>query len=318
MPQYDKLQIYLNGEFKPLSDARLSIFDHGVMLGDMVYEMTRTFAHKPFMLDAHLDRLMASCRFTGINPGLSRQEVEDVTLQVLALNEPLVEPELDIFIRHDISRGTMAHYERCVRPDCPEAVVGRPTVIIACIPLVDYLGRAAKYYDGGLHAVVTPQQAIPARYLDPKCKTRSRLHYQMANLQARHLDPEAWAVLVDEHGHIAEGTSSNFHIVKNGAIYTSQGRNVLRGCSRQYVARLADQLGIPCHEANIEPYDVLNADEAFFTASSYCLCPATQFNFQPIGDGQVGPVVKRLLQQWSENVGVDLVAQARMVAERYC
>ncbi|MCE5239204.1 aminotransferase class IV [bacterium] len=318
MPQYDKLQIYFNGEFEPLSEARLSIFDHGVMLGDMVYEMTRTFAHKPFMLDAHLDRLMASCRFTGINPGLSRQEVEEVSLRLLALNEPFVEPEVDLFIRHDISRGTMAHYERCVLPPQKPTAPGQATVIIACIPLIEYLGRAAAYFDGGLHAVVPPQQAIPARYLDPKCKTRSRLHYQMANLQARRLDPEAWAVMVDEHGHIAEGTSSNFHIVKNGAIYTSQGRNVLRGCSRQYVARLADQLGIPCHEANIEPYDVLNADEAFFTASSYCLCPATRFNFQPIGDGQVGPVVKSLLRQWSENVGVDLVAQAKLMAEQYC
>ena len=192
------------------------------MLGDMVYEMTRTFAHQPFMLDAHLDRLMASCRFTGIEPGLSRQEVEEVSLELLALNEPFVEPEVDLFIRHDISRGTMAHYERCVLPPQKPTAPGQATVIIACIPLIEYLGRAATYFDGGLHAVVPAQQAIPARYLDPKCKTRSRLHYQMANLQARRLDPEAWAVMVDEHGHIAEGTSSNFHIVKNGAIYTPQ------------------------------------------------------------------------------------------------
>ena len=312
MPQYDKLQIYFNGEFKPLSEAKLSIFDHGVMLGDMVFEMTRTFGHKPFMLDNHLDRLMASCRFTDTDPKLTRQEIKDLTLQLVALNEPYLEPELDMFIRHDVSRGTVNFYESSA------FTPPGPTVIITCIPLVEYLARTAPYYEHGLHAVVTPQLAIPSRFLDPKCKTRSRLHYQMANLQAGRMDPGAWAVLLDEHGYLAEGTSSNFHIVKDGALYTSEGRNILRGTCRQYVAELAESLGIPHHEANLEPYDIINADEAFFTASSYCLCPVTRFDFRPVGDGQVGPVAKRLLAKWSENVGVDIVGQARLVAERYC
>jgi branched-chain amino acid aminotransferase len=316
MPQYDKLQIYFNGEFKPLSEARLSIFDHGVMLGDMVFEMTRTFAHKPFMLDAHLDRLMASCRFTEIDPGLSRDEIKAISLQLLALNEPFVEPEYDLFIRHDMSRGMVSYYESCAFAGQTPPPTKQPTTIITCIPLVEYLARTVPYYEHGLHAVVTPQAAIPSRYLDPKCKTRSRLHYQMANLQAAHMDPGAWAVLLDEHGCIAEGTSSNFHIVKDGALYTSEGRNVLRGCCRRYLAELAEQLGVPYHETSIEPYDVVNADEAFFTASSYCLCPVTKFNFQPVGDGQVGPMAKRLLQQWSENVGVDIIGQAKLVAQR--
>ena len=316
MPQYDKLQIYFSGEFKPLSEARLSIFDHGVMLGDMVFEMTRTFAHQPFMLDAHLDRLVASCRFIDVDPGLTRQQIKDLSLQLLAMNEPFVEPELDLFIRHDISRGTVSYYESCAFTARTPASAKGPTVIICCIPLVEYLGRTAPYYETGLHAVVTPQRAIPSRYLDPKSKTRSRLHYQMANLQAARMDPGAWAVILDEQGYIAEGTSSNFHIVKDGALYTSEGHNILRGCCRSYVAQLADELGLPHHEANIEPYDVVNADEAFFTASSYCLCPVTKFDFRPVGDGKVGPMAKRLLAKWSENVGVDIVGQAKLVAER--
>jgi branched-chain amino acid aminotransferase len=309
MPQYDKLQIYFNGEFKPLREARLSIFDHGIMLGDMAFEMTRTFAHQPFMLDAHLDRLMASLRFIDVDPGLSRQEIKDLSLQLLAMNEPFVEPEFDLFIRHDVSRGMVSLYQSCAFTE------PGPTVIISCIPLVEYLARTAPYFEQGLHAVVTPQRAIPSRYLDPKCKTRSRLHYQMANLQAARMDPDAWAVILDEHGHIAEGTSSNFHIVKDGAIYTSEGRNILRGCCRSYVRELAESLGLPHHEANLEPYDVINADEAFFTASSYCLCPVTRFDFRPVGDGKVGPVAKKLLAEWSANVGVDIVGQAKRVGE---
>jgi len=316
MPQYDKLQIYFNGEFRPLSEARLSLFDHGVMLGDMVFEMTRTFTHRPFMLDCHLDRLMASCRFLDIAPGLSRQEFEQITLQLLEMNRPYLEPEFDFFIRHDVSRGIVSYYESCAFTGRTPASDKGPTVIICCFPLIEYLGRTAPYYETGLHAVVTPQRAIPSRYLDPKCKTRSRLHYQTASLQAQRMDPGAWAVLLDEHGYLAEGTSSNFHIVKDGALYTSRGHNILRGICRGYIGELADSLGLPHHEANLDPYDVVNADEAFFTASSYCLCPVTKFDFRPVGDGQVGPITRRLLAKWSENVGVDIVGQAKLVAEK--
>lgn len=312
MPQFDKLQCYFNGEIRPLSEARLSIFDHGVMLGNMVFEMTRTFRHEPFMLDCHLDRLMASCKFLGLDPGLSRVEMEQVTRDLFERNKQYAEPEVDFFIRHDVSPGIVNHYESCA------GASGGPTVLISCFPLVEYLARNAPYYDGGLHAVTPVQRAIPSRYLDPKCKTRSRLHYQMANLQAAQLDPQAWAVLLDEHGNIAEGTSSNFHIVKDGVIYTPEGNNILRGCCRRYVGQLAEQLGIKDVEARLDPYDVINADEAFFTASSFCLLPATQFNFRPVGDGQVGPVARRLLAQWSANVGVDIPAQARLIAERHC
>ncbi len=308
MPQYDKLQIYFNGQFLPLREARLSIFDHGVMLGDMAFEMTRTFRHQPFMLDEHLERLMASCRYLQIDCGLSLPELKELTLLLLEMNRPYLEPELDFFIRHDISRGIVSYYESCAFD------YKGPTMIISCLPLIEYLARTAPYFDTGLHAVVPPQRAIPPHYLDPKCKTRSRLHYQLANIQAAQMDPEAWAVLLDEHGYIAEGTSSNFHIVSEGVIYTPPGHNILRGCCRRYVATLAEQLAIPFYEKNIEPYDVLNADEAFFTASSYCICPVTRFNFQPIGAGRVGPIVQQLLAQWSENVGVDIVAQAKYAA----
>ena len=312
MPQYDKLQIYFNGEFKPLSEAKLSIFDHGVMLGDMVFEMTRTFAHRPFMLDAHLDRLMASCKYAQIDPGLSRAQVGELSREIIAMNEPYLEPEVDMFIRHDISRGTVSFYRSAAFAE------PGPTVIITPIPLIEYLARTAKYYRTGLHAVVTPQQAIPSRYLDPKCKTRSRLHYSLANVQAARMDPHAWALMLDEHGCIAEGTSSNFHIVKDGVIYTPEGHNILRGTCRRYLGELAASLGIEMVEARLEPYDIHAADEAFFTASSYCICPVTRFDFRSVGDGQVGPITQRLLARWSENVGVDIIGQAELIAERYC
>jgi branched-chain amino acid aminotransferase len=312
MPQYDKLRAYYNGELVPLREARVSVYDSALMFGDMVFEMTRSFQRKPFRLEQHLDRLHASLRLLEIDCGLDREQMQQVTLETVEANLEHIEPDLDYYIMHDISRGPLGFYE----PVFPEGL--RPTVIIAIWPMIEHLAKVADYYETGVHAIIPSQGAIPSRYLDPKAKTRSRLHYQMANLQAARYGPDAWAVMLDEHGRIAEGTSCNFFVVKDGALYTSEPRNILRGVSRGYVLALAEELGIPCHGAEIEPYDALQADEAFFTATSFSVLPVTRFEGRAIGDGCPGPVTRRLLAAWGERVGVDIPAQARYVAERYC
>ena len=131
MPQYDKLVAYHNGQIIPLSDVRLSIFDNAIMLGDVIYEMTRTFAHQPFLLDRHLRRLETSLKMTYMDCGLSIKEIEKVTLQVLEANLPALEDDVDVFIRHDISRGPQKFYARMLPGQM------HPTVVIACLPLVE-------------------------------------------------------------------------------------------------------------------------------------------------------------------------------------
>lgn len=311
MPQYEQLRAYYNGELVPLSEARVSVYDSALMFGDMVFEMTRSFRRQPFRLEQHLDRLYASLRLLDIDCGLTRADMLRVTMETVEANLGYLEDELDYYIMHDISRGPLDFYRRVF----PEGL--RPTVIIAIWPMIEHIARVADYYETGVHAVIPTQGAIPSRYLDPKAKTRSRLHYQMANLQAARYGSDAWALMLDEHGYIAEGTSCNFFMVKDGALYTSEPRNILRGVSRGYVFILAEELGIPCRGANIEPYDVLQADEAFLTATSFSILPVTRFEGRRIGDGLPGPVTKRLLATWSEKVGVDIPAQAKYVAEKY-
>jgi branched-chain amino acid aminotransferase len=116
-------------------------------------------------------------------------------------------------------------------------------------------------------------------------------------------------VLLDIHGNIAENKGGNFFIFADGMLKTPVTSNVLAGISRATVLELAADLGIPARECDIQPYDVYTADEAFFTSTPYCIMPATRFNGLPVGDGQVGPVARRLLAAWSERVGVDIVAQ---------
>jgi branched-chain amino acid aminotransferase len=141
------------------------------------------------------------------------------------------------------------------------------------------------------------------------------MHYIVANLEVSLVDdPNAWALLLDPDGFVAEGTGSNFFIVSDGKLLTPEPRNILRGTRRGYLLELARKLGILTAETNIELYDVINADEAFFTSTAFSMLPCTKINGLTIGDGKTGPVFKRLLTAWSADVGVDILAQTKVFA----
>jgi branched-chain amino acid aminotransferase len=123
--------------------------------------------------------------------------------------------------------------------------------------------------------------------------------------------------LLDEHGYLAEGTSYNLFLVKGGVLYTPEARDILRGVSRSYVMEMAADLGLSVHETNLQPYDLMVADEAFVTASSYNMLPVVRFEGRPVGEGNVGPVYGRLLNTWCEQVGVDFAQQARALRDKY-
>jgi branched-chain amino acid aminotransferase len=301
-------RVYFNGDFVSEAEARVSIFDSALMFGDMVFEMARSFNGKPFRLRHHLERLYVGLKILEIDCGLTQEEMEAATQQTIELNRPCFPDGLDYQLMHNVSRGPLALYGSVF----PAGL--RPTVTISCWPLTWHLAGVAKLYESGVHAVITPQQSVPTRYIDPKIKNRSRVYYQLANMQAHKTDPRAWALLTSEDGFITEGTGSNFFIVKDGVLLTPKPHNILRGVTRQAVIELATQLGLPCQECDLDRYDVAVADEAFFTATSFSIMPVTRFDGQPVRDGLPGPVTRRLIAAWSEMVGVDIVAQARAYA----
>lgn len=308
---FSQLRVYFSGELVPFSEARISIFDYGVMLGDMVFEMARSFNHKPFMLDEHLERLHASLKLLEIDCGLTPPQMRQATLDTIEANLPLFDDGVDFWIRHDISRGTIGVFHHFQ----PKPL--RPTVVISILPVIGHISSVADLYEQGVHLVIPSQRAIPSRYLDAKAKTRSRQHYQKANLQASRIEQGAWPILLDEHGYLAEGTTYNLFLVRDDALYTPEAHDILRGISRSYVLQMAGELGLPVHEAKLQPYDFLMADEAFITASSYNMLPVVRFEGRPVGDGSVGPVYRRLLDTWSANVGVDFIRQARAMRDKY-
>jgi branched-chain amino acid aminotransferase len=293
--------VHLSGELVPESSARISIFDSAIMLGDCVTESTRTFRHRPFRLDDHLTRLYKSLKVCRIDPGLSLPQMREVTLQLLEANRPLLGPDGDYWIVHNISRGL-------TKPGPNPAQRNPATVMIFNSPM-DLRGWA-RFYAHGCHAVTSFSRAVPAQSLDARIKNRSRLSYTMADQEARLVDPEAQVVILDIHGNVSENKGGNIFVVNDGRLRTPSVDNCLAGISRDTVIGLARSLGIPVSECAIQPYDLATGDEVFFTSTPYCIMPATRFNGHVVGDGQVGPVTKRLLAAWSEHVGMDIVAQA--------
>jgi branched-chain amino acid aminotransferase len=206
----------------------------------------------------------------------------------------------------NVSRGLIPIYEGKV------GIAPGPNVIIADYPLRWTVQGLSHLYDTGINLVLVPQRAIPARLLEPKIKNRSRLHYQMANIQSSlYAGKDNWAMLIDPDGFIAEGPGDNIFIVKDGVVITPEGRNILRGISRGYVFEICKQLGIECVEKNIDPYDLLVADECFVTATPFCVLPVMRYNGQDIGDGKYGKITKAILSQWGENVGLDIEKQIK-------
>jgi len=297
----------MNGVFVPEAEAKISIYDSALLFGDMVFEMTRSFNKKQFKLREHLERLYASMKFVRIPLAMAIEEMEQNCHDVMEKNEPAFRKDDEHRLMINVSRGPLAIYADIFGGTL------QPTVVIADFPLRWTVAGMGRLFDIGINAVIPPQRAIPASLLEPKVKNRSRIHYMMANIEVSHWPGDNnWALLLDPDGFIAEGTGDNFFIVKDGAIITPEGRNILRGISRAYVlSDLALQLGLRCFEANIEPYDVMTADEAFMTGTPFCLLPVTKLNGVPIGNGQVGPVARKLLDQWSKNVGVDIAGQIK-------
>lgn len=299
--------VYMNGSFVPESQAKISIYDSALMFGDMVFEMTRSFNKKQFKLREHLERLYAGLHILRIPTQMSMDAMEQACSATIDANERLFAADDEHRLMIDVSRGTLGIYQGV------KGLHKGPNVIIADFPLRWTVAGMGRLFDTGINAVITSQRAIPGALLDPKVKNRSRIHYLMANIEASSIQGEDnWALLLDPDGFIAEGTGDNFFIIKNGAVITPEGRNILRGISRAYVMEeLASRLDMKVAEKNIEPYDVYTADEAFMTGTPFCMLPVTRFNGLPIGKGSVGPAFKALLTKWSAHVGVDIEKQIK-------
>ena len=292
---------YFNGKIVPESEVLIPFRDRGFLFGDAVFDTARTFAHKPFRLKEHVDRLYKSLRYLRIDPGLGVGETIKVSEEVLSRNLHLIDAEDDYWLTQRISRGPLAL-------DRDTAAEGSPTVIVECQPLP--LQKRARLYRDGIDVVVPATRRTPPDAVSPRAKSHNYLNMIVGDLEARANSPEAWAVLLDQNGNLTEGMGSNIFLVKDGRLSTPSARGVLPGVSRATVIELAEKLGIDCAEQDIDLYDAYTADEAFLTSTSLCLCPVRSINGSVMGRGAViGEVTQRLIKAYSELVNLDFVAQ---------
>lgn len=291
---------YFNGRYVAERDVLVPFRDRGFKFGDAVFDTTRTFGHRVFKLREHVERLYRSLRYFRIDPGLAPEAMVSVTEEVVRRNLPLLEPDEDYWVTQRVSRGLdPAH--RDVWPQ------EGATVIVECVPL-PLRARAALYRDG--IRVMTPSvRRTPPAALSPRVKTHNYLNLIAADLEVKAQDPGAWAILLDTAGNLAEGLGSNIFLVERGALFTPRDQMVLAGISRETVVELAREAGITVVERDLDLYDAYNAEEAFLTSTSLCVCPVASINGARVGASVPGPVTRRLSEAYSRLVDFDFVGQ---------
>ena len=295
--------VYLNGRLVPASQAHLAVYDAGIVLGATVTEMARTFRHELFRLDEHLERLRRSLRYVRFDIGMSMDELAAVIHKLVEGNARLIEPDDELGVVIFVTAGEFPTYAG----GAASSVRTTPTVCAHTFPLPFEIW--ADKVQHGQHLVTPSIRHVPPQCYDPSMKYRSRMHYYLADQEARLVDPDAAALLLDLDGNVTETGAANFLIVEQGTIISPTLRNTLAGISRAMVIELAAELKLPFVERDFQVFNVINSDEAFTTSTPYCLMPVTRINGLAIADGQPGPVFRRLLAAWSEKVGMDVHGQ---------
>ena len=199
---------------------------------------------------------------------MSLEEMESACFETIEKNKPFFDEHDEHRLMINVSRGPLSIYS--------EVFNGKlePTVIISDFPLKWTVMGMGRLFDVGINAVIPNQRAVPAELIDPKVKNRSRFHYMMANIEVSKISGKNnWPLLLDTDNYIAEGTGDNFFMVKKNILYTPEPRNILVGISRNYIIELARELSIKCIETNLTESDVYEADEAFMTATPFCMLP---------------------------------------------
>jgi branched-chain amino acid aminotransferase len=275
--------VWIDGAWLDRDRATISVFDHGLLYGDGVFEGIRVYEGRIFRLDQHLDRLYASAR-------------------AIALDIPLPQHELRAIIEEGVRRSGLA--DAYIRPIVTRGVgdlgidprkCPRPTVIV----IVDSIRMwPAERYEQGL-ACVSAATPIPHREaLSPRVKSLNYLPHVLAKIEGNTAGADE-VIMLDAAGHVCEGSGQNLFVVQNRTLRTPPPHaGILLGITRGAVFELAAQAGLQVREEMLNRYDVYTADEAFLTGTASEIVPIRSLDGRLIGDGNVGPVTKDLMQRF--------------------
>jgi len=278
---------FLNGLFMDLHSARVSILDRGFCYGDGLFETMRSYRGRVFRLDAHIERLFSSLDHIGIHLPMTQGEIKRTIRHVMEKNQCP-----DSMVRLTVSRGEQEG-GIVFNPDLP------PTVAIYQRPL-QLLPR--KYYDEGIDVSLFPSSAFRVSGLARQVKSCNFLSYIMIREQARKKNSME-GILIDENNRIAEGTTSNIFMVRDGVLKTPEvSEYVLAGITRQVVLEIAASRSIAVSETSLAPGDILAADEVFITNSGIEMLPVKRVDGRKVGDGRPGEITRYLHREFLKSV----------------
>jgi branched-chain amino acid aminotransferase len=279
------LLIYLDGQLVPEAEAKISVFDHGLLYGDGCFEGIRFYSGRVFRLTEHLVRLYESARSICLTIPISIEEMEKATLETVAANNLR-----DGYIRLVVTRGVgslgLNPYQ------CPKASV---FIIASGITLYP-----KEKYETGLNLITCATRRPTPAALSPQVKSLNYLNNIMAKIECIQAGCEE-GIMLNEQGYVAECTGDNLFIIKNGQVYSPTiSSGALNGITRQAVIEVIRDLGLPFQEVTLTRHDVYTADECFLTGTAAEVIPAVQYDRRPIGDGKPGKITASIIQKFKE------------------
>jgi len=271
--------IYLDGRFVPEEEARVSVFDHGLLYGDGVFEGIRAYNGKIFRLDEHLARLYDSAKAIDLAIPLTKAEMTEVIKETLRRNSLR-----DAYIRPIVTRGKG---DLGLDP----LKCAKPTVIVIAVTWGAMYGDL---YEKGLRAICVSVRRTPPESMPPNVKSLNYLNNILAKIEANHRGVDE-AIFFDTKGHVSEGSGDNIFVVKDGVIITPPTLNNLRGITRMVVLEIAASMGITLLERDLGYFDLYTADEVFVTGTAAEVAPIREIDGRVIGNGKPGPITRQLM-----------------------
>lgn len=295
-PRNASILINVNGELKSRSEAFVSVFDSGFVLGDGVWEGLRVHKGRIAFLDRHLDRLFEGAKAIAMDIGLTREQLTGRLYETLDANGM----SEGAHVRLMVTRGV-----RSTPYQDPRVVVGGATVVI----IAEYKEAAPAVITQGLKLFTVHVRRGDPAVQDPKLNSHSKLNCITACIQAAEAGADE-ALMLDPHGFVATCNSTHFFIVRNGEVWTSTGKYCLGGITRGVVIELCRDNGIPVFEKDFSLTDVYGADEAFVTGTFAGVVPAHTIDGRKLTDGR-GPMVERLQQLYRDRVEREVAEEVR-------
>jgi len=288
------LKIYLDGEFVDEPDAKVSVFDHGLLYGDGVFEGIRFYNGRVFLLEEHLDRLYDSAKAIMLTVPLERDAMREMVLETCRQNSLR-----DGYIRLVITRGKG---DLGLNPNkCP-----KPTIFCIAASIELY---PEKFYTEGLRVNTVPTQRVSPAALSPAIKSLNYLNNILAKIEGNLYGAQE-SIMLNAQGYIAECTADNLFVIKKGLIFTPHvSDGALNGITRRLMFELAKELGREVREANLTRYDLFVADEIFATGSGAEVVPISEVDGRKIGPGRVGPITAEFITAFkarTQNTGVPI------------